>query len=685
MGAARKLYVADLFCGAGGTSTGVAQACRELDLAVELLAINHWETAIATHTKNHPWARHLCANLDTIDPRKVIPGGHLDLLVASPECTHHSVARGGKPINDQSRASAFRVLEWCDKLDVSNVLIENVPEFQNWGPISWNTKRPVKAKVGEIFRQWVGLLKGMNYRVEWKVLNAADFGGATTRKRLFVIARKGNAHIHWPEQTHAKDANKTGDIFKKLKPWRAAREIIDWTIPGESIFTRKRPLARTTLERIAAGLRKFCGAAAEPFLVILRRHMDGKSLDEPVPCLTASGQHVGLAVPKPFVVGTEHMGANGNQVRSTDEPLITVSAHPRVALTEFVLQQQSGGAPRSVEEPLPTISGKGAQSFIVPFFGERDGQKPRIHDVGEPLPAPTSHGAGGLVEPKAFIVQPAHGEGVERRVHSVDAPLGTQPCSNEFAIVQPYVVNMKGKSDASDIDKPLPTQTTSKHLYVAQPAFVVGAGGPEGQGRNPNSVDEPVTTVLAHDHKALVQPIIITPGGPNMPDGRPVDQPLPTVTCKDRLAVAVPFFFSMEHGKKWAGFRHPYIIPVNHGNGDVRVHGVDKPMPAITTVDAWAVVEPHIVKFYRDPVSQNQPVTEPLHTVTTKDRHGLVEPCASTIGLDIRFRMLRPHELAAAMGFEKYQFTGSREQQVKQIGNAVEVNTAKALVKAILE
>lgn len=539
MGAARKLFVADLFCGAGGTSTGVAQACKELDLAVELLAINHWDTAIATHTANHPWARHLCANLDTIDPRKVIPGGHLDLLVASPECTHHSVARGGKPINDQSRASAFRVLEWCDKLHVSNVLIENVPEFVNWGPIGVNG-RPLKSKVGETFRQWKRMLEGMNYRVEHKVLNAADFGGATTRKRLFVIARKGSGRITWPEQTHAKDADRAGDIFRKLKPWRAAREIIDWSIEGESIFTRKRPLARTTLERIAAGLRKFCGPAAEPFLVILRRHMDGKSIDEPIPCLTASGQHVGLAVPKPFI-----------------------------------LQQQSGGAPRSVEHPLPTIAGSGAQAFIVPFYGEREGQKPRTH--------------------------------------SVEAPLATQPTNPKFGL--------------------------------AQPKFIIGAGGPARAGK-PKSADEPMGTVLTRQHKGVVE----------------------------------PFIFSMEHGKKPEAF----IAPTNHGKDD-RTHSVEKPMPTVTTVDAWAVVEPHLVKFYRDPKSQNQSVKEPLHTVTTKDRHGLVEPLIGTVGIDIRFRMLRPHELAAAMGFEKYQFTGSREQQVKQIGNAVEVNTAKALVKAILE
>jgi DNA (cytosine-5)-methyltransferase 1 len=631
MNAARKLMVCDLFCGAGGTSTGVAQACRELDLAVELLAINHWETAIATHTKNHPWARHLCANIDTIDPRKVIPGGHLDLLVASPECIFHSVARGGKPINDQSRASAWRVLEWCEKLDVSNVLVENVPEFQNWGPIGASSKRPIKAKIGEIFRHWIGTLRAMNYRVEWKVLNAADFGGATTRKRLFVIARKGTRRIHWPEQSHAKDADKTGDIFKKLKPWRAAREIIDWGIPGESIFTRKRPLARTTLERIAAGLRKFCGAAAEPFLVILRRHMDGKSIDEPVPCLTAGGQQVGIAVPKAMILPQN----SSNKARSVEDPAPVITTTSRgIALAEFILQQQSGGAPRSVDQPLPTIAGKGAQAFIVPFFGEAYGQKPRTHDVDEPLPAVTSHGAGAVVEP--FIL----------------APLGI------------------------------------------------------GRGNAPRSVKQPTPTILASRGGGhLVQPFVITPGGTNLPGGRPVSQPLPTVMTKDRFAVVTPFvadagapvgqgrnqksvespviepfIFSMEHGKT----AKPFVVPTNHGQ-DYRSHSVEKPMPTVTTVDAWAVVEPHLVKFYRDPKTQNQPVSDPLHTVTTKDRHGLVQPCAGVIGLDIRFRMLRPHELASAMGFEKYIFTGSRQQQVKQIGNAVSVEMARALIRAILE
>lgn len=704
MSAARKLFVADLFCGAGGTSTGLAMACKELGRAVELLAINHWGRAIETHKKNHPWARHLCASLETLDPRKVVPGGRLDLLVASPECTHHSVARGGRPMNDQSRASAFRVLEWCDKLDVSNVLIENVPEFENWGPIGVNG-RPLKSKRGETFRNWVTMLEGMNYKVDRRILNSADYGGATTRRRLFVIARKRTGGISWPQPTHSKDGGKGGRLFGELKPWRAAREIIDWDIQGESIFTRKRPLARTTLERIAAGLKKFCGDAAEPFLVILRRHMDGKSIDEPIPCLTANGQHIGIAIPKAFILGQQSNSApratedspiptvatagkialiepkafitvlNANNVpKSPDQPLPTVTGGNRFFLTEpVVLGQQSGGAPRSAGQPIPTITTDGAiavcmPGYIVPNFGERKGQAPRTHDVEVPLPAPTSHGAGGLVEP-AFIVTPGGPNLPDGS--SAAAPLPVVTCKDRLAVVDPtFIVEAAhGGGDARrahSVDQPLGVQACTKSFAVVKPEFIVGAGGPE-RGAKPVTVEAPLGTLTTRSHKAVIQPIIVglEHTGANGNQVRSTQEPLLTVSAHPRLGVA-----------------EPVIVPLNHGAGDVRAHSPNDPMPCLTSVDAWAIVQPHLVKFYRDPKSQHQSVDDPLHTVPTKDRFGLVEP---TVGLDIRFRMLRPPELARAMGFENYMFTGTREEQVKQIGNAVEVNTARALVMAILE
>lgn len=703
MNAARKLHVADLFCGAGGTSTGLALACRELGVAVELLAVNHWHRAIETHKANHPWARHLCANLDSLDPRKVIPGGRLDLLVASPECTHHSVARGGRPVNDQSRASAFRVLEWCDKLDVANVLVENVPEFENWGPIGSNG-RPLKSKRGETFRQWVAMLEAMNYKVDRRVLNSADYGGATTRRRLFVIARKRRGAVRWPQPTHTK--NPSADLFGKLKPWRAAREIIDWDIQGESIFTRKRPLARTTLERIAAGLRKFCGPAAEPFLVILRRHMDGKSIDEPIPCLTASGQHIGIAIPKAFILGQQSQA----QAREVEKPVPTIATAGAVALVEpFMAVLQTNNTPKSVDQPVPTITAQGKKvavcmpAYMVPNFGEREGQAPRTHDVDAPLPAPTSHGAGGVVEPRfvvtpggpnlpdgssaaaplpvvtckdrlavvdpAFIVEAAHGGPPDRRAHSVKTPLGTLACTKSFAVVQPeFLIGAGGPERAGrpeSVETPMGTLLTRNHKALVEPRFVLAPLG-VGRGNAPRSVDDPCPTVLASRGGGhVVEPVVVLPqrssNGP-----KSADEPVPGVTTTSR----------------GIGVAEPVIIPLNHGKDDMRAHSTEAPMPCLTSVDAWAIVEPHLVKFYRDPKSQHQSVEEPLHTVPTKDRFGLVEP---TVGLDIRFRMLRPHELARAMGFENYRFTGTREEQVKQIGNAVEVNTAKALVRAILE
>lgn len=702
MGAARKLQVADLFCGAGGTSTGVALACKELDYAVELLAINHWQTAIQTHQKNHPWATHVCANVEAIDPRKVVPGGRLDLLVASPECIWHSTARGGKPINDQARASAWRVLEWCERLHVSNVLIENVPEFKGWGPLGADD-RPLKSKRGAIFEQFIASLRAMNYRVEYRVLNAADYGAATSRRRLFILARKGGRRIPWPTQTHARDAGSAGALFTDLKPWRAAREIIDWSVQGQSIFTRKKPLARTTLLRIEAGLKRYGGPLAPLFISALRAHMDCKPAGEPVelqlvngtaeafmavlrgtardqldasahpvsqpvPTVAANGQHVALCEPYITVLN------NNNRPKSVDEPAPTVTGGNRLFLTQpeaFVLGQQSGGAPRPVDAPSPTIAGRGAQSlvepkaFIVPFYGERPGQDGRTHDVDAPLPTAPCSPKFALTEP--FVVTPGGPDLPNGR--SVSEPLPTVTCGDRMALVNPLVVQTdqtggNGKCVRS-ADEPVPTLHTKLNLAVVEP-FVVGAGGPQYAGKA-QSVDEPLKTVLTENHKMLVQPFILPQNGSNRPRG--VDEPVPTLTTTSR----------------GVGIVAPVVVQVNHGGSPAgRTAPVDAPLPAVTTKNGAALVEPSIAKYYGDPEKNLQGVDTPLGTVTCKDRFALIEPQVTRIGIDIRFRMFRTRELARAMGFETYEFTGNTEEQTRQIGNAVEVNQAKALARALL-
>lgn len=344
-----NIQVVDMFCGAGGTSTGLYAAADELGIGVNLLAINHWKIAIATHSVNHNHARHLCETLDSVDPRKIVLGGRLHLMVASPECTHHSNARGGKPMSDQSRASAWHVLRWAEALRVDNIIVENVREFMSWGPLGANG-RPLKNRKGETFQAFLTALRSLGYTVEHRILNAADYGDPTTRERLFVLARRGNKPVRWPEPTHTRTPS--AELFGQIQPWRAAREIIDWTIPGQSIFERKRPLADNTMRRIVAGLEKFGGPELEPFLIVLRGHNAGRSLSRPMPAVTGHGAG---AVVQPMLV--QYYG-NG-QTTPTSAPLPTVTSKDHFALVEpFVVNishSKSAGTTRSVNKPLPTV------------------------------------------------------------------------------------------------------------------------------------------------------------------------------------------------------------------------------------------------------------------------------------------------------------------------------------------
>jgi len=525
-------YAADLFCGAGGTSTGLLNAARHLKLDIQLIAINHWDVAIATHSLNHPGVTHVNSDLEKVDPREVVPGGKLHLLVASPECTHFSKARGGKPMSKQSRASVKYILRWIGALDIENILIENVSEFMDWGPLHRkgpNTDKPIKNRKGEYFHRFIRKMQEHGYSVKWHVLNAADYGDPTTRKRLFILARKGGDPV-FPEPTHAKVAE---DLFGRRPTWRPARDIIDWSIKGESIFQRKRPLAPNTMRRILAGLKKFGGKA-------------------------------------------------------------------------FVIGQQSGAAPRSTDEPLPTVAGAGAIAFIEPFIVSQ-------FSSGAP--------------------------------RSVDEPLSTiTSTSRGIGLAEPFVVMLNG--------------TTDEAL------------------RNANrSVNDPLPTVTAKgNHLGLVEPFIM-PVNHGKGDHRSysLDNPMPTVTSVDAWSLVEPF-----------------LVPFHseHKTQKPRTHSVDYPIPTIDTRNRFGLVEPFLVEYYGTGTITS--VDEPLKTQTGRDRFGLVQPLVFESDgkkylLDIRFRMLQPHELARAMSFPKgYKFSGNREQVVKQIGNAVPVKLAKALCTALL-
>jgi DNA (cytosine-5)-methyltransferase 1 len=358
----KTFRAADLFCGAGGSSTGISLAAQECGMKLELLAVNHWELAVKTHAANHPGADHLCEAVDRIDPTKAVPGQRLDLLWASPECTHHSVARGGRPRSDQSRASAWLILKWLSELYVERVIIENVPEFLSWGPLD-EAGHPIQNQKGKTFRAFISSLRSLGYTVDWKILVAADYGDPTTRRRLFIQAVKGRKRIVWPQITHM-------DGFDNLlgcKPWVPARDVIDWSIPGTSIFGRKKPLADATIRRIAAGIEKYWKDCAKPFLAILYGSSDVSSLDFPLSAVTASGHHHALV--EPFI--TCFHGGEDSERRnySINTPIPTLDTSNRYALAEPLLVEYYGnGGTVPVSEPVPTITAKERFALMEPFM-----------------------------------------------------------------------------------------------------------------------------------------------------------------------------------------------------------------------------------------------------------------------------------------------------------------------------
>lgn len=495
---ARTYRVCDLFCGAGGSSSGAARAIRAMGAEIDLVAINHWDLAIATHSENHPHARHYCVNLDAARPEDIVPDGRLDLLMASPECQHHSRARGGRPVHDQRRMSAWHVQRWAAALDIRCILVENVGEFVSWGPLL-PSGRPDPAGKGLYFQAWIQALWAMGYTVDWKLLNAADFGDATTRVRFFLQARKDGRPIRWPEPTHS--ATGGGDMFGDRPCWRAAREVIDWTQPGRSILDRKRPLSEKTRRRIARGLQRFGGSLAQlyidlldlpddegdtaapptggapaPFVSAFRANTSARGMDAPIPTITASCGSGGMSLveptAEPFVLGQQSGGAPrgvddplptvcaagaisvaqptvvpyyGTGVAApVDVPLATVTTRARFALCEpMVVPYGPRAEARDVSRPVPTVMTRDrlalatptVEPFLVPNFGEREGQAPRVHDIGAPLPAVTSHGAGALVAPMIVQAKMTHQAGLGCR--RVGDPLYTVVADTRLGLVEP--------------------------------------------------------------------------------------------------------------------------------------------------------------------------------------------------------------------------------------------------------
>lgn len=288
--------IVDSFAGGGGASTGIELATGR----PVTIAINHDPDAILMHKTNHPYTEHYQASVWDVDPREVCQGRPVGLLWASPDCKHFSKAKGGKPVDKNIRGLAWIVLRWAGTVRPRVIILENVEEFQTWGPV--RKGHPVKSKAGQTFRRWLSQLEALGYAVEWRELVAADYGAPTTRKRFFLIARRDGEPIVWPEPTHA-PADTPEVLAGRKKPWRSAAEVIDWSLPCPSIFdtreairekyglSAQRPLRPNTMRRVIRGVDKFSIKAPDPFLVVVNHAGNFRGQDAADPLQTVTAKH----------------------------------------------------------------------------------------------------------------------------------------------------------------------------------------------------------------------------------------------------------------------------------------------------------------------------------------------------------------------------------------------------------
>lgn len=510
--------IVDNFAGGGGASTGIESATgRDIDVA-----INHDEEAIAMHTANHPRTRHHCQSIWSIDPLDAvtIDGTPQPVQLAwfSPDCTHHSNARGGKPREKGIRDLAWVVVSWVErlgpKLKPAIIKVENVEEFLTWGPLDEEGKR-IPGRNGEEFAKWVAALRRHGYKVEWKVLKASRYGTPTIRKRLCLIARCDGLPVVWPAETNGPGTP---------APYRTAAECIDWSIPCPSIFLTKeegraigvkRPLADATMARIAKGIQRYVINAAQPFIVNLTHHDTSdrtEAVDEPFRTITGANRGE-KALVVPIVSYAQQGGGN----RSVEDPMHTICASTKdqnTVIVGHITKFHEGSVGHAADEPLHTITsnsyikrpGGNVPLGIVAATIERQFGASAGASIAEPLGTVMAGGGGKSALVTAFLAQHntmPHG-GIHAG-HSAEEPMSTVTTTGSHqGVVAAHLISLKG-SDRRDgsVEEPVPA-ITAGGLHVGEVrAFLLKYYGGESSDEG-HDIDAPLGSVTTRDRFGLV-------------------------------------------------------------------------------------------------------------------------------------------------------------------------------------
>lgn len=382
--------IVDLFAGGGGASEGIRIALgRDPDLA-----INHDPEAVAMHKQNHPNCRHLIEDVWTVDPSWATQGKPVDLLWASPDCTHHSKAKGSAPNRDDKRRSLACVItdKWVPAGWPETIIMENVEEFKSWGPVD-HRGRVIESAKGDTFRWFVKRLRRYGYRVEYRELRACDFGAPTIRKRLFLIAKRGNGRVVWPEPTHGPE---------RQEPYSTAADCIDWSIPCPSIFERKRPLADATLRRIAKGIMRYVVQAERPFIVNLTHGGRLEDIANPINTITCANRGEKALVTA--FLAKHFTGVVGSDLRRPVGTVTTKDHHSLV--TAFLLKYYSADQDPRLESPLHTITTRDRFGLVTVTV---EGEPYYIADIGLRMLQPRElFRAQGF--PDSYVIEHAGGK-----------------------------------------------------------------------------------------------------------------------------------------------------------------------------------------------------------------------------------------------------------------------------------